>query len=273
MKKQLPEAKTASRKFAEYLTPEYVITCQDAIIAKDNTVSFIRVIDQLIAFILPFQLMRFVVATQLSRNTSISLKEFRNAKLAFKVDLLTPSGLTIPIAEGPVEIDEVNPWLCTRSITDLSGRVVLPELGEYRIRLLGKTEDTEFEELLVKRFPLESSRGVAGIYTAEFSVGASSGSGIIMLLPDGTAQGEDHSYTYHGRFDEDKDKLRATLVVTQKSPNSPSVFGDSSGFTLELEGSIFDGVGHITGTRPDKPNEKIVISLSRQLTLPNSPSK
>lgn len=76
---------------------------------------------------------------------------------------------------------------------------------------------------------------IQGIYTVKFQSNQhDSGSGIV-VFKDGTINGRDHGYVYTGKLIGEENNLHTELTIQQWNKSVPSVFGELSEFTLELD--------------------------------------
>src|SRR5271167_3871169 len=103
------------RTFRDYLVPEFVSVCNDVIVAQDQTVSLIRLIDQLNAFFFPLHLVRFVVVVQFQRDTTIDINELVAVAPHHKLILVTPKGENLDLGDFGLALDPKAPWFTTRS--------------------------------------------------------------------------------------------------------------------------------------------------------------
>jgi len=267
--------KSTSRRFSDYLTPKYLLACNDVIISLDQSISFIRLIDTLTALILPLQPARLVLVAEFQRRANISYEEFVRAGLLHKFVLISPSGERSDLGTFDILPEAVFPLATTRTVTDLSARLLLKEEGVYSVQLLGRTHENDFEELLAWQLPVALSVGVPGLYLVEFNSTApqvsetTHGIGHALLLPDQTIQGGDGGYVYNGRYQLDGTAIKVRLTVTRTNPYVPSIFGNIDRFELDVAGVIEGGVATLEGVRPDRPDDKVRIRLTRQTVTPD----
>ena len=265
-----------NKTFREYLTPEYLAICNDAIVAQDQSVTLVRLIDQIVGLAFPIQLTRFVIVAQFVRQEELTLEEFTKAGLVHKLVLVNPKGEKSELGEFLTAIDSDNPWTTTRSITDLSGQVAVKEEGVYTFKVLGRTHDSDFEELIAKKVRATLSTGLPGLYLAEFSADPSKrdeqkqGGGYVLVLPNGRIQGGDGGYNYQGTYRTEDDVLIGKLNVRRHNPEVKSVFGDIEEFDLDLKGETTASGLLLEGCRTDKPSERIWITLHRQALVPST---
>lgn len=274
MKKQ-SKKRVSAKSFRDYLNPDYLVVCNDVIIGQDQNVSLIRLIDQIIAFAFPIQLARFVIVAQFTRNETLTQEDFLNAGLVQKLMLTNPSGESIDLGLFSPVVDPLTPWSATRTITDLSGQLSLSEEGTYTITLLGKTQKTDFEELITKRFPTLLSVGLPGLYLADFSSDAErgdeqkKGEGFVVLLPDGTIQGADGGYSYEGNYGIENDSVLASLKIRKSHPEAISIFGENiENLELTLRGTVDQDTLNLHGCVEGVPSHEIWVTLRRQTRFP-----
>lgn len=262
--------------FRKFLIPEFLTVCSDAIIAADQTVSLIRLIDQVAAFAYPIPLTRFVVVAQLSRNDEVPIEDFARAQVAHKLILVNPKGDVTDLGENKPVLNPEDPWTTTRSIFDLSGRIALKQPGLYKLKLLGRIADGEYEEIIEKRFPAVLVTGLPGFYSAYFTAekGTSDpmkqGVGFVLLSPDGSIQGGDSGYEYHGEYRTANDKVHADLIIRRRDPAAQSIYGDIEEFGLRLEGAIEGDAISFQGHRTEDPKQPISLVLTKQTVIPGS---
>jgi len=268
----------ASRTFSHYCRTEYLVLCNEVIVGQDNSASIIRVLDQIVVFAFPLQIHRLGIIAQFSRNETISTEEYGQAELTHKLVLITPEGKEFDLWQFTIS---PNAPAVGRAITDLSGQIWLYTPGFYEFRLLGKTQNTEFEELAVKRIPAFLSVGLPGIYAAEYSAAETKsrddevGTAMVALFPDGTLKGVDYGFQYDGHYKyADDGSLVATMRIQRLQKDAVSVFGDVDTLDLSLKGTEKSpGEIVLSGSPEGRPDDKIWVSLTRQTLMPSAPAQ
>ena len=265
--------------FKDYLKSEYLAVCSDAIVSTDQTISLVRLLDQIAAFAYPVPLTRFVVVSQFWRNNKVSIDQFSKTQLVQRLILVNPQGDVTELGENKAEFNPLNPWTTTRSIFDLSGLLALKQPGIYTLKLLGKVNDGEYEEIIEKYFPAILLTGLPGFYTVQFASNEyindseKQGNGFILLSPDGKIQGGDGGYDYHGNYRLKNDQIHADINIRRRDPNAQSIYGNVEQFDLTLEGvldsnSVEQKSLSLHGHQTENPKEKIEIILTKQTQIP-----
>jgi hypothetical protein len=97
-----------------------------------------------------------------------------------------------------------------------------------------------------------------GIYWVDFQTRGDSGAGLI-VIKDGSLNGGDQGYIYNGTYSVSGNNVTARALVTQHNPALRSVFGNASGFHLQLSGVSSPGRFSLNGSIPNVPNASIGI--------------
>jgi hypothetical protein len=280
MKAKLPKEIGSGPKFLDYLIPEYLVACNDAILGQDNSITLVKIIDQLIAVLMPMQALRFFTVAQFVRKTEINLTDFIKAGLYYKVVLVKPSKKNdVVLAEGPIALDPENPWISTRLMNDVSGMLIFDEVGTHLLKIIGKTNHSEYETILEKRISIITAPGLSGLYMAHFYTGddktnaETAGEGVVMLLPNGSVQGGDHAYAYSGFYKLDGKTITAQLHIARQKKGIPSIFGDVDEFDIELNGLVDGLTIDAQGKIPGADDQGLKIQLVKQLKTPVMPAQ
>lgn len=142
-------------KFSELLKPDYLLFCEYALVADDQTVSFIRLIEQASASGLPVVPPRFAVAAEFTRRKDVDENTFAEMNPFFRVELENPSGKIFTVGEYPVNVVEKKEWNIHRLILDMSMSIQFNHYGAYIFRISGKTQTSDYEQLLEKSFVIQ----------------------------------------------------------------------------------------------------------------------
>ena len=264
------------KNFLDYLIPEFLVASSDAVLDQNGGLTLVRVIDQLFAVFMPLQVYRFTTVGQFFRNTAISSDDFIKAGLAYKLVISKPSGKEQVLAQGAVLMDAANPWLTTRLLNDLSGMISFDEIGIHVLRIFGKTEKTDYVEVLQKRISIMLVPGINGVYAGNFEVAdpktgeVMEGAGVVVLMPDNSLIGGDHAYSYEGTYDFDNGKLAANLRATRHNKDNSSVFGDFEYLDVQLSGTVDSNNIQATGTSPSAPGKTIHVRMIKQTKPPDA---
>jgi T3SS negative regulator,GrlR len=103
---------------------------------------------------------------------------------------------------------------------------------------------------------------VNGLWTAEFSGGNGSGTGIVVLA-DGQILGGDTTYYYSGNFTEMGTQLKGNLDVVHYSGPLNNIFGRLRSIHLLFEGAVGDDLIMARGYDPAAPERNLSIRLRR----------
>lgn len=266
----------SSKRFCDFLIPEYVTVCSDVLITPDQCVSLIRITDSIAVFSFPIEPTRFVVVAQFALNFLCKKEEFVSSKPEYKLVLFSPSGVPLELGAFIPNLDDSLPWTTTRGILDLSSQLSLLEQGVYTLKVFGRVADMDYEELMSKNILLYLSEGVPGLYLAEFSAPHFSGAtinlgqGWVALLPSGQVRGSDGGYHYEGRYLVQENVISAELQVRRHDVSIESIFGDVENFQLKLRGEVSGPTIYLEGSKDENSAERIHVALKRQLTMPST---
>ena len=110
---------------------------------------------------------------------------------------------------------------------------------------------------------------VDGLWTVEFEgIPNLLGGGIVFLLQN-HLYGGDSQYFYTGLYDIRGDAIKAMVHVTAFVAAPETVFGTNERqFSLELTGTLRERQITGTATRPDNPNLRIRVALTKRSELP-----
>jgi len=101
-----------------------------------------------------------------------------------------------------------------------------------------------------------------GIWTAEFSTNASSGTGVVVLDKD-SIRGGDSSYFYVGTLYRTGAKLAGWLTINHYSGPPESVFGSHRKLRLKLEGAVSNDLILAQGKPENNPFFTVSVRLRR----------
>lgn len=102
-----------------------------------------------------------------------------------------------------------------------------------------------------------------GRYSVWFKTPVGEGAGVVELGPHGELAGGDTSFAYVGNWEQDGDRLKATLSARRIAPGPPSVFGMDE-IDITLAGySDGDASALCTGFAKQSPGLKLEIMLVR----------
>jgi len=101
-----------------------------------------------------------------------------------------------------------------------------------------------------------------GLWTAEFSTGQNSGTGVVVLV-DGKILGGDGSYYYSGAYSEVGGRIEGELTANHFAGPLTNVFGPVRSITLKLEGAAGDGMIRGQGYEPSRPLQRLSVKLRR----------
>ena len=108
-----------------------------------------------------------------------------------------------------------------------------------------------------------------GFWTAEFQGIANFFGGAVVILIGSRLYGGDSQYYYTGFYDVKDKTLTGLLQVTAFVPGATTVFGTHErNFTIHLNGTIGENFINAVGIRPDNPNLRLPIALTKRADLP-----
>ncbi len=210
-----------AKSVLDYITPEYILVCSDAIVGQDQSITLVRLIDQIPAFALPIVLNRFTVVAQIVCKEHVDTNTLLKADMTYAFTLISPHDVESPLGDFKLQVAEGMPLPPNfRLILDLAGSMSLIHEGTYRIQFKVKTQNTEFETLMTKSIPVKLLTGWPGLYTVKFWKSDQPnlfGQGWVIISPGGAITGADpEGYEYQGSSTTDGDAIQATLTARKK---------------------------------------------------------
>lgn len=136
------------RKFVDILEPTAFLLAREAILSVDNTLSIIKLYDDLIYTpdVKPPFLPPLFVVVEFLRNKHVPVDEYNNLNLKYRIRMEPPSGHTVELVEFPVDkVDK--PWSYSRTVLDFTQYVGFLGYGDYFFTLAGVVANGEYEYL------------------------------------------------------------------------------------------------------------------------------
>ncbi len=255
-------SKTAT--VVDFAKPSFILLCGDVINGKDESLSLIKVMDQVAAFVLPFVLTRCCLLVEFIINDEFTLAEYEEAAPNYKIQLTNPNNETVDIGNfPPLAIDKSKPLVTNRLLLNLAS-IALKHEGVYTFKVLGRTKNSDYIEVMSRKFPVRLLGGIPGLYKAKFATkgGEKAGEGNVILLANGSLQGEDLGFRYHGTYKIEEGKVTASARVIKYNPSYESIFGDLSEFDIELTGKVDNSTIQLEGCLKD-----VAVNPTFELTL------
>ena len=103
----------------------------------------------------------------------------------------------------------------------------------------------------------------AGRYSVWFKTPIGEGAGVVVFGLDGKLNGGDSTFTYHGDWEQDSKRFKATLSARRTSPGPPGVFGMDE-VNIVVTGYSDGGPSlSCTGFAKQSPGLKLDVTLDR----------
>jgi hypothetical protein len=108
-----------------------------------------------------------------------------------------------------------------------------------------------------------------GLWTAEFQGISNFFGGAVVILNNRRLYGGDSQYYYTGFYDVKDRTLTALIQVAAFVPGATTIFGTQErNFTIQLSGTVGENFINVVGTRPELPNLRLSIALTKRADLP-----
>lgn len=145
------ESSFSDVRVTDYIVLTSIIISRDLIVGKDNTLSCIRLCDELAIIgeqtgpIWP----QINICIEFYRQMDKAVTDFNAADLSLKVVLRNPAGKLSEITENKVNrLMNDDSWTISRLILPLTGYLGFKGTGNYYIEVLGKSGDGAYQPLL-----------------------------------------------------------------------------------------------------------------------------
>lgn len=107
---------------------------------------------------------------------------------------------------------------------------------------------------------------VDGLWTASFSTGSGTGTGVLTLF-DSKLSGGDANYYYLGTYHSQGDRIAGTLRVMHYAGPLTGVFGPVRNLEMSFAASVRGDLMIAEGRTPTMPGQRLVVKLQRVARL------
>jgi hypothetical protein len=202
MKNQERKSKTKAEEFLDYVNPNYLVFCNDAVLGQDGSVSLFRMVDSFTPFHLPLTPTNLYVIVEFRRNHDIPIDVFNAADLYFDLVLESPTGEKSILAFFRLaKIAPESAWNVARIVISLSHRIGFKHSGDYIFKAVGRVgEHGKGVDAIQNALFINPATDISGSYTWESIFESDKQTGIANISDEGAVNGQGNGFTLQGTY-------------------------------------------------------------------------